>query len=52
MFTKNRVVADMKPVAWNGGFNDTAGIAYSGRQNDEKLLNVNHVFFSQENLDA
>jgi hypothetical protein len=32
MIPKSRGVVDMKPVAWNGGFNDTAGIAFSGRQ--------------------
>jgi hypothetical protein len=37
----------MKPVALGGGFDDTAGIAFSGRQNNEKLLNGSHVFFSQ-----
>jgi hypothetical protein len=38
----------MKP--WNIGFNETAGIAFLGRQNDEKLLNGSRVFFNQESL--
>jgi hypothetical protein len=47
MLPKIRGVADMKPVPWNGGFNDTAIIAFSGRQNNEKLFIGSHVFFSQ-----
>jgi hypothetical protein len=38
----------MKPVELVGGFNDMAGIAFSGLQNDEKLHIGSPVFFSQE----
>jgi hypothetical protein len=37
----------MKPVALEWRFNDTALIAFSGRQNNEKLLIGSNVFFSQ-----
>jgi len=36
-------VVEMKPIAWSGGFNDTAKIVFSGRQNEEKLLNVTRL---------
>jgi hypothetical protein len=52
MFPKSRGVDDMTQLHWNGGFNDTAGIAFSGLQNDEKLLIGSNVFFSQECHDA
>ena len=36
-------VVEMKPIAWSGGFNDTAKIVFSGRENEEKLLNVTRL---------
>jgi len=33
-------VVEMKPIAWSGGFKDTAKIVFSGRENEEELLNV------------
>jgi hypothetical protein len=41
----------MKPVGLVGGFNNMAGIAYSGLQNEEKLQIGSPVFFSQESHD-
>jgi hypothetical protein len=41
----------MKPVALVGGFNDMAGIAFSGLQNDEKLHIGSPVFISQDSHD-
>jgi hypothetical protein len=41
----------MKPVGLVGGFNDIAGIAFSGLQNDEKLHIGSPVLFCQESLD-
>jgi hypothetical protein len=38
----------MKPVGLVGGFNDTAGIAFSSHQNDEKLHIGSPVFISKE----
>jgi hypothetical protein len=38
MFPKSLGVVDIEPVALDGGFNDTARIAFLGPQNDEKLL--------------
>jgi hypothetical protein len=35
-------------LAWIGGFNDMAGIAFSGLQNDEKLLIGSPVYFNGE----
>ena len=46
MLPECREVADQ--LDSSGGFNDTVGIALSGRQNDEKLLNGSHVVFNQE----
>jgi hypothetical protein len=34
-------------LAWIGGFINTARIAFSGRQNEEKLLIGSHVVFSK-----
>jgi len=36
-------VVEMKPIEWSGGFNDTAKIVFSRRQNEEKLLNVTRL---------
>ena len=36
----------------SGGFNDTVGIALSGRQNDEKLRNGSRVVFNQESHES
>jgi len=33
----------MKPIAWSGGFNDTEISFFSGRENEEKLLNVTRL---------
>jgi hypothetical protein len=41
----------MKPVVLVGGFNDMAGITFSGLQSDEKLHIGSPVFFSQESHD-
>jgi hypothetical protein len=41
----------MKPFGLVGGFNDMAGIAFSGLQNEEKLHIGSPVFFSQESHD-
>jgi hypothetical protein len=41
----------MKTVALSRGINETAGIAFSGRLNHEKLLNGNHVSFNQKSHD-
>jgi hypothetical protein len=41
----------MKPVGLVEGFNDMAGIAFSGLQNDENLHIGNSVFFSQDSHD-
>jgi len=38
----------MKQGASIGGFNDTEKIAFSGRQNDEKMLNESPIFPNQE----
>ena len=38
----------MKQGASTGGFNDTVKIAFSGRQNDEKMLNESPIFPKQE----
>jgi hypothetical protein len=32
---------------WSEGFHDTAGISFSSRQIDEKLINGRYEFFSQ-----
>jgi len=48
MLQKCRVVVDMKPVVLNGGFYDTAKVAFCGRQNNATLHNGSHVFFNQE----
>jgi membrane carboxypeptidase/penicillin-binding protein PbpC len=36
---------------WIGGFNNTARIAFSGRQNEEKLLIEIHEVFIQKSHD-
>jgi hypothetical protein len=38
-------------LQWSGGFHNTAAIAFSGRQNEEKLLTGIHVFFIQVSHD-
>jgi hypothetical protein len=41
----------MKSVGLVGGFNDMAGIVFSGLQNDEELQIGSPVFFSQKSHD-
>jgi len=52
---KNHIInvpmVDMKAVAWSGGFNDTAKIAFWGRQSEERLINRSHMFLNQESHD-
>jgi hypothetical protein len=40
----------MKPVGLDGGFNDMAGIVFSGLQNDEKLYIGSPLYFNQKSL--
>jgi len=51
MLPKYRAVAEMKPVTQEWWINETAGIAFSVRQNDEYLINRSHVFFSEVSQD-
>jgi len=51
MLPKCRAVVDMKKGATIEGFNDTVKIAFSSRQNDEKMLNESHIFPNHEFLE-